>query len=105
MDIVRTFATVLALLLLGTLMVGATGCGGGVQDEVPDLSEMSEPDRSAALKQAVCPVSREALGSMGTPVKVTVGNRDVFLCCAGCEAQLRQDPDRYLQALDAAVTE
>jgi hypothetical protein len=30
---------------------------------------------------------------------VDVAGRPVFLCCAGCEARLRQDPEKYLAKL------
>ena len=78
--------------------------------EVPELSpsdvtdamaSLSEADRTAALAQKVCPVSGETLGAMGTPVKVTVKGRDVFLCCAGCQEKIEADPDKYLAKLDA----
>ena len=38
---------------------------------------------------------------MGTPLKVTVNGRDVFLCCPSCEEPLRKDPDKYFAKLDA----
>jgi len=65
------------------------------------FAELSDADRAAALAQKVCPVSDQALGSMGTPIKVTVKGRDVFLCCAGCKNQLLEDPDTFLAKLDA----
>ncbi len=46
------------------------------------LATLSPADRELAEKQKVCPVSGEPLGSMGTPYKVTVKDREVFLCCA-----------------------
>ncbi len=78
--------------------------------EVPEVSPadvteamagLSEADRAAALAQKVCPVSGETLGEMGTPIKVTVKGRDVFLCCEGCREKLEADPDKYLAKLDA----
>jgi YHS domain-containing protein len=80
------------------------------QVEVPELSPsdvsdamatLSEADRAAALAQKVCPVSDQALGSMGTPIKVTVKGRDVFLCCESCREKLEANPDEYLAKLDA----
>lgn len=65
------------------------------------LAELNDADRAAALAQKVCPVSGEALGSMGTPIKVTVKGRDVFLCCEGCREKLEANPDEYLAKLDA----
>jgi hypothetical protein len=66
------------------------------------LAELSPADRVLAEKQKVCPVSEEPLGSMGKPVEVTVKGRVVFLCCDGCEADLKANPDKYLEQLDAA---
>lgn len=72
----------------------------GAVDAPPDaiakaLAALSPADRELAERQKTCPVSGEALGSMGTPVKVTVEGRDVFLCCAGCEGELRSNPRKY----------
>jgi YHS domain-containing protein len=63
------------------------------------LAELSDADRKLAEKQKVCPVTGKLLGSMGTPYKVTVKGRVVFLCCDGCEETLKADPDKYLKKL------
>lgn len=63
------------------------------------LAELSPEDRAMVEKQKACPVSGEPLGSMGKPVKVTIQGRDVFLCCAGCEAPLKENPEEYLAKL------
>lgn len=34
--------------------------------------------------QGICPVSGNKLGSMGTPVKIKLGEESAFLCCKGC---------------------
>ncbi len=68
--------------------------------EIADaLAELSAADRTAAEKQKICPVSGELLGSMGTPRKVTINGRVVFLCCRGCQATFKKDPDKYLAKL------
>jgi hypothetical protein len=36
---------------------------------------------------------------MGKPVKKVVNGREVFLCCAGCTADLEKDPDKFLARL------
>ena len=69
------------------------------EDVVASLSELSEADRKAALAQKMCPVGEQPLGSMGKPPKVTVNGQDVFLCCEGCEEDLRSDPEKYLAKL------
>ena len=64
------------------------------------LAKLSEADRAIADAQKVCPVSGEPLGSMGVPVKVTVKDRDVLLCCEGCRSAILDDPDKYLAKLE-----
>ena len=63
------------------------------------LTALSAEDRALAASQRVCPVSGRPLGSMGTPVKVRVRDRDVLLCCEGCEEELKAKPDEYLAKL------
>ena len=65
------------------------------------VAKLSEADRAIADAQKVCPVTGEPLGSMGVPVKVTVKDRDVLLCCEGCKSAILDDPDTYLAKLDA----
>ena len=109
-------------LLMGSLGAAVVGCSKDTapptvveeevveEVEVPELSPsdvtddmaaLSEADRAAALAQKICPVSDEALGSMGTPIKVTVKDRDVFICCEACREKLEASPDEYLAKLDA----
>lgn len=66
------------------------------------IAELPEADRALAMKQKICPVSDEPLGSMGKPVKMEIKGRTVFLCCDGCAEDLKKDPDKYLAKLDAA---
>lgn len=63
------------------------------------LAELSPADRTLAEKQETCPVSGEPLGAMGKPYKVTIEGREVFLCCPGCEAKLKENPQEYLAKL------
>jgi len=65
-----------------------------------ELAKLPESDRLAAEKQHMCPVSGEMLGTMGVPLKVTVKNQDVWLCCEGCKDQLLENPDEYLAKLN-----
>lgn len=63
------------------------------------IGQLAAEDRDAAEKQKVCPVTDEPLGSMGKPIKVTVKDRDVYLCCEGCRETIEGDPDKYLAKL------
>jgi YHS domain-containing protein len=71
---------------------------GGKRD-FPALLLLSPADRDLAAKQKICPVTGEPLGSMGTPMRVVLGGKTVFLCCKGCEPELRQNPAKYLAKL------
>ncbi len=61
-----------------------------------ELSKLPSDDAASAEKQRVCPVSGELLGTMGTPMKVDVNGRLVWICCAGCKDSLLEKPDDYL---------
>ena len=57
------------------------------------LSKLSEADLKLVLAQKKCPVGG-ALGSMGTPVKVThedYPNEAIFVCCKGCTDEVKKD--------------
>jgi Cu(I)/Ag(I) efflux system membrane fusion protein len=68
----------------------------------PDLTGLSEPDRGLALAQGTCPVTGKALGSMGTPIKVDVRGKVLYLCCDGCEGRVKAEPAKYLAKLRSA---
>ncbi|WP_235908928.1 hypothetical protein [Roseiconus nitratireducens] len=53
-------------------------------------------DAPAIAKQKVCPVMDEPLGGMGTPIKVTVGDKPIYLCCKGCIKKVQAEPAKYL---------
>ena len=46
--------------------------------------------------QKTCPVSGQALGSMGAPPKIMVKGKPLFVCCKGCSAKVTANPDEYL---------
>lgn len=75
----------------------------GVDHEEIDraLAELSEADQIKALAQEICPVAETVLGSMGTPLKVTVLGQEVFLCCKACQKKIEADPQKYLEYLAA----
>lgn len=81
------------------------GCRGDFLKD-PDVF-LQKLDAAVVAKQyknyplKTCPVSKQELGSMGDPVDVVVANRLVRLCCAGCKAQLLEDPAGYLSVVDA----
>jgi hypothetical protein len=69
---------------------------GGDSEITAALAKLSADDRALAEAQKICPVSKELLGSMGAPIKVTVEGKDVFVCCEGCVEELKSDPAKFL---------
>jgi YHS domain-containing protein len=68
--------------------------------QIAKIKTLPSAEQDAALKQAVCPVSGEHLGSMGTPFKITAEGRTFYLCCDGCEDKVKEDPRGVLAKLE-----
>ena len=66
------------------------------------MEPLLESDRALAEAQVICPVTEVRLGSlgMGTPLKLEVEGRTVFICCEGCRDGMVSDPARYFSILD-----
>jgi hypothetical protein len=92
------------------MLMLAIGCGDRTQDNTPTtpaadaaaesdvtkaLAKLSLEDQAQATAQKVCPVSDEALGSMGTPLKIVVDGKSFFVCCPGCEKDAKADFEKY----------
>lgn len=78
------------------------------EGEIAEIKKLPEDEAALALKQKVCPISGEHLGTeaMGTPIKVTAEGKTVFLCCGGCKKMFESDPKTALAklGLDKAET-
>ncbi len=90
--------------------LAASYFGAGTRAEVatnPTVKTdgLSPEDRALVERQKTCPVTGKPLGSMGTPERLEVEGRVVFICCSGCESKLRKDPARYLAKLAADASE
>lgn len=73
---------------------------GGHDAEIETaLAALSPDDRALAEGQAICPVTSEKLGTMGTPLKIEAAGESVFLCCEGCKETLLKEPKKYLAKL------
>ncbi len=92
-----------------TSLLAAGDAGGGsssseaaagfTAEERANLDMLSPEDRGLAASQRVCPVTGEKLGSMGKPYKMELSGRVIFLCCQGCEEQVKADPAAALEKL------
>lgn len=73
----RTFIT---MLVLSTAM--------STEALAQDQSRLSKSrDQLKIAAQGICPVMGESLGSMGTPIKVKIGEEELFLCCKSCRTK------------------
>jgi hypothetical protein len=90
------------------IFIGAMGCndtsspaGAGAQSKHQSaLEKLSPEDRALAERQQKCPVTGEPLGSMGTPVKIMVKEKPVFICCNSCQKKVEDNPDEILQKVE-----
>jgi hypothetical protein len=60
---------------------------------------LSAADLELVARQKVCPVTGLPLDSMGGPIPVDVVGRRVFICCEGCTASLKKDPEKFLKKM------
>jgi uncharacterized protein (TIGR02231 family) len=62
------------------------------------MEKLSPEDRKLAEQQVFCAIDQDtALGSMGSIIKVTAKNQPMFVCCKGCEAEVKAHPDHAIQ--------
>lgn len=52
--------------------------------QISTAQELSRRDQLKAAVQQICPVSGNQLGAHGQPLKVKIGQEEIFLCCKGC---------------------
>ena len=72
------------------------------KNDINSLEPLSDADRALAEAQVICPVTEVRLGSMGmgTPIKLDVEGRTVFICCEGCRSGMVDEPEKYFAILD-----
>jgi hypothetical protein len=69
-----------------------------------NLDKLKPDDRKLAVAQKFCAVqTKNRLGSMGTPVEVTLKGQTVFLCCDECVDQAKGDPDKTLATVAGLI--
>jgi len=69
------------------------------------LAKLTEADRALAEQQRFCAVLPESrLGSMGTPIKIEINGKSVFLCCEGCREEALANPDATVKKAEKLKT-
>ena len=65
------------------------------------VAKLPAADQPLAEAQLFCPIEEGSrLGSMGTPVKLMLEGKPVFLCCKGCEDAARENTKTTLAKVD-----
>jgi uncharacterized protein (TIGR02231 family) len=65
------------------------------------MARLSPEDRKLAEAQVFCAIDQESrLGSTGPILKEMCKGKPVFLCCKGCVAEARSNPDEALKMLE-----
>ncbi len=95
----RLWAFVFASLLL--VVSGCAKDGPAPPDKEAKikaaLDKLDPADRKLAEEQKFCAVqTKQRLGSMGKPIKITIEDQPVFLCCEGCAKTAEEDADTTL---------
>lgn len=70
-----------------------------IPKDMEGIALLSPADQVSALAQATCPVTKEKLGSMGKPIRVTVSGRSLWVCCQGCVNAVKSNPREYFRNL------
>jgi multidrug efflux pump subunit AcrA (membrane-fusion protein) len=83
----------------GSIYIGGSSSGGpsGVAVRPSTPVAVSDADQRLIKTQRNCPITGKALGSMGTPVKIMIHKRPVFLCCDGCRRKALDHPEQTLK--------
>ncbi len=71
----------------------------------PALAQSADDYKGDPYTIGVCPVSGEALGSMGDPILLNHEGRDIRFCCAGCPPKFKSDPGQFLSKIDDLMIE
>lgn len=75
------------LCMIAALLVATSAVSAQAQ-------ELSDHDKIHIAVQEICPISGQKLGSMGTPLKVKIGEEHIYVCCKGC-LQKQVDPTHW----------
>lgn len=73
--------------------------------ERANFNKLPEADREAAIAQRICPISGMKLGGMGVPHRMEIDGRVIYLCCKGCKAGVKKDPEAAFRKIDEAMAE
>ena len=65
-------------------------------EDMKGIALLSPAEQAAALAQGTCPVTKQKLGSMGKPIRVSVAGGSLWVCCEGCVNAVKANPQKFL---------
>jgi len=77
----KLLTSISLMLLFATVSIGVA------DDQHGDHRHVNRHDQLKIAAQGICPVMGKPLGSMGSPIKVKIGEEDLFLCCDACRTK------------------
>lgn len=84
------------LILLVLCSVMALSAAEALVITKPSAAQLSKAED---LKNEICPITKEKIGSMGDGVKILYKGKVIHLCCMGCTGEFSKDPEKYLKTL------
>lgn len=91
-----------AVVVLGLTVAGCCCLGGDDQYAGPASAQgSSATGAGASFAQTTCPVMA---GPVQEDIYVDHEGRRIYLCCEGCIAPFKKDPERYIAKLDSQLT-
>ncbi len=94
--------TIPNILAIASIVLLTASCGEKTETtvEAPAV-ETTAATTADTYPMKTCPVSGEALGSMGDPVIVVHEGTTVKLCCKSCIKKFEADPEKYTAMVKA----
>jgi hypothetical protein len=72
-----------------------------LEKKIADNLAVLGDDQEAARSQRYCAVlTKNRLGAMGTPVKISLKDQNVFLCCEACQKEAEKDLDAVIKRVE-----
>ena len=89
------------LVMLGTANVYAADEAAG-KDQKADSSKDAKSDKSSKTPvkgkaQTLCPVIG---GEIDKNIYIDIKGKRIYVCCKGCLAAIKADPDKYIKILE-----
>ncbi len=89
------------VLVTGGLLAGVaalTGCRESEDQTTTEVRQTMEQPAQVQGRQTVCPVMG---GEINKDLYVDHDGKRIYVCCQGCIEQVRKDPEKYIQKLEA----